>query len=128
MRYSCLWLSDSTLKSTYRCKKRSCFSGEHEVNVRQFQPLISVSSVGYASLRSRATRSSGSVVVRGLDCFSGPGCTVLATQSWGDVHGGSVGLHFVTDTRQQPEKLFPLFAQGRLKFWACSCVIMKKDL
>lgn len=53
------------------------------MNVRQFQPLISVSSVGYASLRSRAAHSSGSVVVRGLDCFSGPGCTILATRVGG---------------------------------------------
>ena len=47
-----------------------------------FRPwLLSESRVDYASLRSGASHSSGSVVALGLRCFSGPEYTTLAAQS-----------------------------------------------
>lgn len=45
----------------------------------------------------------GSVVAWDLSCFSGPGCTILAAQSWGQWFM----VHFVTDIRQQLKNFFP---------------------
>lgn len=94
-----------------------------------FNPALSEGSGGFASLGSGATRGSGSVVGWGLGCFSSPGCTH---------HSGSpeLGGCFMVplwpaccDWRQATgRKLFPLFTQVGLKFWLCSCVIVKKDL
>lgn len=66
---------------------------------------LSESSVSYASLRSGATSSSGSEV---WVAFLALDASFWEPRVGGDVvHGGSVGLYFVTDTRQQTENYFP---------------------
>lgn len=96
---------DLLLKSTRRHKKRSCFSGGggDEVNVRQFQiPTSAESRVDYASLRSGATRSSGSVVALGLGWLFWPWIPHSGSPERGcGVHGASsLVLSFVSNSRQ----------------------------
>lgn len=112
-------------KSAQKCKKNCCIL--EKMMWGSFSPALSEGSGGFASLRSGATRGSGSVVGWGLGCFSSPGCTSLAAQSWGVGSWCLCGPACCDWHPARARKLFPLLTQGGLKFWVCSCVIVKKD-